>query len=86
MSNKNEWKVGRPYIDKPFMVYTIDGKTGKTKDIIGWVENEANAHLIAAAPDMYEALKLILKDHTYSYEDIRYKEAVKAISKAEGKQ
>ena len=35
--------------------------------------------------DMYEALRIILKDHTFSYDDVRYKEMVKALSKAGGK-
>ena len=41
---------------------------GFTKEI-GWVngsdENEANAHLISAAPDMFEALGAVLANHAY---------------------
>ena len=55
-------------------------------------ECEANAHLIAAAPDMYEALSDMvsimdyLKQSDPSYSNApAYKRAVAAISKAEGK-
>jgi hypothetical protein len=45
-------------------------------------EYRANAHLIAAAPDMYEALKEITK---HAYKGIVMDVAYKALSKAEGK-
>ena len=50
---------------------------------------EANANLIAAAPEMLEALKamtkLFEKRVPYPNNTQRYKQAIKAIAKAEGK-
>jgi len=45
-------------------------------------ENEANAHLIAAAPDMYEALKEILSG--YDVPNSACVSAHKALAKADG--
>ena len=52
-------------------------------------ENQANAHLIAAAPDMYEALLGLVDYLNYmgipeDCED-KFGEAVSALAKAEGK-
>ncbi len=55
------------------------------------VECKANAHLIAAAPDMYEALKLFIErarelNHKYPIElALPFVHAEQALSKAEGK-
>lgn len=48
-------------------------------------EAQANAHLIAAAPDMYEALKAILPMVTTEWNGPIQEMARKAIEKAEGK-
>lgn len=54
-----------------------------------WENAEANAHLIAAAPDMYEALKTLLQDYsTNPNSEIFFKaclNARRALEKAEGK-
>ena len=52
-----------------------------------WGEFQANAHLIAAAPDMLEALKLALKHfrHPTSAETEARAVIVSAIAKAEGR-
>lgn len=53
--------------------------------------NEANAHLIVAAPDMYEALKALLKpyaipnDATYPQYPEYWCNTLKALAKAEGR-
>ena len=52
-------------------------------------EMEANAHLIASAPDMYEALKALIfqfamaVEHPYSKDKKIYEQAKKALAKAE---
>ena len=52
-------------------------------------EARANAHLIAAAPDMYEALKAMYQSWVVRPDDevnvLLYKMARKALAKAEGK-
>ena len=49
---KGEWKLFRLSQHHHWKI-----KTGEDNDFIDCGMNEANAHLIAAAPDMYEALK-----------------------------
>ena len=56
-------------------------------------ERQANAHLIAAAPEMLEALKLIVnyQNYTMNFSKVSYElqaaltECVNAIAKAEGR-
>jgi uncharacterized cupin superfamily protein len=47
-------------------------------------ENEANAHLIAAAPDLLAALRAMVLNDAHTYRDC-HKAALAAIAKAEGK-
>ena len=61
---KGPWKARHDGRDG--MVVCPDGRSFLVGDIIYHEENIANAHLIAAAPDMYEALKDLLN---YDYED-----------------
>ncbi len=88
---KGEWEVKT---EKGGGTAIVSG--GQTIASLYWFESEgmiANAHLIAAAPDCYEALKeskaqlkLWIKDHG---DDIATLEAInlidKALAKAEGK-
>ncbi len=73
---KGEWKVTKGFkvvagIKSAQAVADVFGETAK--------EVEANAHLIAAAPDMYEALKALP-------EQVKWiPEVAKALAKAEGK-
>lgn len=48
-----------------------------------WVEAEANARLIAAAPDLYASLKAMLDADYVGYQGIDT--AIAAIAKAEGR-
>ncbi|KKK65263.1 hypothetical protein LCGC14_2975880 [marine sediment metagenome] len=52
MDTKGEWKVDPHSYDSAQMVVTTDGKL-----IANCFKSIANAHLIAAAPAMYEALE-----------------------------
>ena len=72
------------YTDSPTKINVIATMQYWNKD-----ENKANANLIASAPEMLEALKAMTKlfeervpcpNNTQ-----RYKQAIKAIAKAEGK-
>ena len=61
---KGEWKASHPLFDKTTFI-----TTGFLLGIMSWGtmvregKQRANAHLIAAAPDMYEALKAILAEY-----------------------
>jgi len=64
MTTKGEWEVAR---DTTYNTHTfVIGGDGRVvaNTYFYWrkeVECEANAHLIAAAPDMYETLKSIIE-------------------------
>ena len=88
--SKGDWKVikddfRRIYIDTPTRsVASIQRQS---------TEDEANARLIAAAPDMYEALKELIDHMTLPQNDIHRpyladvkRLAIKALAKAEGKE
>tara|TARA_R110000868_G_scaffold242882_1_gene498464 strand:+ start:184 stop:471 length:288 start_codon:yes stop_codon:yes gene_type:complete len=49
-------------------------------------EREANAHLIAAAPEMFEALKDLANEYgKIDFHENVYRKAIWAIAKAEGR-
>ncbi|KKM69331.1 hypothetical protein LCGC14_1451770 [marine sediment metagenome] len=67
--------------DSPIVIADLD-----TSDCT-LLEDEANAHLIAAAPKMYEALKSainILRLEGYQDDQRVLKSYIKALSKADG--
>lgn len=82
---QGEWKV--EMLGKSYKVATDELLIA---DVHGFneVDRQANARLIAAAPDMYEALKLLLAEsrkHGESLEDTPIESlAAAALSKAEG--
>ncbi|MBR9900436.1 MAG: hypothetical protein GYB19_10300 [Rhodospirillales bacterium] len=49
------------------------------------VEDEANAHLIKAAPDLLTACKAIMSAETQKQHELAVREVEKAIAKAEGR-
>lgn len=65
----------------------------------GWTQTEANAHLIAAAPDMYEALNNLIQTATILWDKVKpikdtdtltvthpmIEQAKQALAKADGK-
>jgi len=77
---KGKWKVDKQGRDYPNMV--IEPTSGRV--IADCYDSEANAHLIASAPDMYEALREICRRYD---EDgiLDISPARKALAKAEGK-
>lgn len=88
---KGEWKVAstgfdREYrkfivLDNEWLWITAEAK-GETEE-----EAEANAHLVSAAPEMYEALKAIIDEArgTDRFGGDQITDALNAIAKAEGK-
>ena len=78
--------------DKITQVISYDINTAEAKDICvvsdDWNEQVANANLIAAAPELFKALKAMTKLFEeripYPNNTQRYKQAIKAIAKAEG--
>ncbi len=81
-----EWHVGAMDLMNNCHFVANCGHTGEDEVLPYNKEAIANAQLIAAAPEMYEALKEIL----FGYESGNYKQAVaeqakKALAKAEGK-
>jgi len=104
---KGEWKASHPQ-DNHTAFITDSNFQQKVLMSVQWgsdipeIEQRANAHLIASAPDLYEALKGILlvahpendnSSMVFEKEYIggfivlgnRLEDAVKALSKAEGK-
>ncbi|MBA7498639.1 hypothetical protein ES704_01376 [subsurface metagenome] len=85
---KGEWEVKRLPITGGVAIYAGN-------DLIAGGLEEANAQLIASAPDLYEALRkcaeainmLLIKygNGVLSEESTVYKKAKKALAKAEGK-
>ena len=89
---KGKWEM-EDRSDKITQVISYDINTAEAKDICvvsdDWNEQVANANLIASAPEMLEALKAMTKLFEervpYPNNTQRYKQAIKAIAKAEGK-
>lgn len=92
---KGEWKASYHY---PYNVYATDGQRPPTVTPIATmtapdqVEREANAHLIASAPKLYEALKGLAVEYQGT-DDAEYgsayyhqwQQATKALAEAEEK-
>ena len=81
---KGEWKYR-----KDTRYHNVVNESGGTIVQCGTLDSsEANAHLIAAAPDMYEALKELVSDFKQgampNFDEIPEFEAI--LAKAEGKQ
>ena len=89
---KGEWKAKERLNDNCIrIISTLDGSF--QTHIIGEVfgthgEDLANAHLIAAAPALYRALKNVHKDYDSNYwpSALNLEQAAKALAKAEGRE
>jgi len=87
---QQHWKQGGPYRGSVCSVFAAEDIGGITR-----AERDANAHLISAAPDMYEALKgfvakldtaiLVEGDHPTSHLADELRAALAALAKAEGR-
>lgn len=89
---KGEWKVTKWNKGFGFNVFADEGFVASvplgTGLIHTMVETQANANLISAAPDMYEALLLAkgtLEAMHITPQDPRYMQIKQAIAKAERK-
>lgn len=87
---KREWKV----ITYGESTLRLTGKyyIGTKDYVLAEVDSEANAHLIAASPDMYEALKALQEHMTMGKSELGRpyladvgRMARKALARAEGK-
>jgi len=84
---KGEWNVEREYnvTAGRRVIATCGGYSDNLHQEEAHQENIANAHLIAACPCMFEALKRLVKEtRPYAYQGM-LDEAEKALKKAEGK-
>ena len=85
---QGEWMVERNDVNKPYK-FRIE----TDKNILAGVYSEANANLIAAAPKMYKALKVLyatmfaysLKFKLSDFDAETLNTAKQALAKAEGK-
>ena len=81
------WKIGTPPPNGEQTVGTDQGLMVAVATTSAGVQTKANARLIAAAPDLLEALKglMALSDHRVDLRDAA-KDARAAIAKATGEQ
>lgn len=92
------WSIDPEGLEMPRSA-SIDAPTHGELALVVWKmddderspENEANAYLIAAAPELYEALHWIVEKPTEKYArlmfgDAQYDMAVAALKKARGEQ
>ena len=81
MYTKGEWEIqDRTHIfSGERLVANCGGYSVSTMESSTLKENIANAHLISAAPDMYEALKRIRLQYSITNHELD-----KALAKAEG--
>ena len=88
---KGEWILSAGCFARQVKTYVTNTDLEVIAGVEANTEKEvlANAHLIAAAPDMYEALKGLMRDYsTNPNSDIFYAACLKAreaLTKAEGK-
>lgn len=73
-------RLGFGHLVSPNIAVAYGGATSGRQD-----SGEANAHLIAAAPDMYEALKLVMQHGRIDDSEHRMNVVAAALAKAEGR-
>lgn len=88
---KGEWRIHKSLPDDIIYSETDEGIVNLARirhQEVPEQAQEANAHLIATAPDMYEALKAIIEecpDPQLPYGKAVVRIATEALAKAEGK-
>ena len=86
--SKGGWKVVKWRDSGGLDGISIDQENNIPVAFMGWGQTEANAHLIAAAPKLYEALKLYIAHQEGTsghYCSICHNEIEQAIAEAEKK-
>lgn len=89
MYTKGEWHVSPHAWPKDHQVFVVDNSHNLIAEAKGDTqeEAEANAHLIAAAPMLYEALKELMDVLRHSKSQLRGRVlSTQALAKAEGKE
>lgn len=83
---KGEWRVNDCAFKLFYRQFVVDDDLNEIAEAQGITleQAEANAHLIAAAPDIYEALEAIINSETITSKD-NFNNALEALSKADGK-
>lgn len=82
---KGEWTITFPDEGPPYRIGAVVEKQGLVSDNhVAFVEDLADAQLIAATPKMYKVLKVIINSETISSED-NFNNALEALAKAEDK-
>ncbi|KKN65873.1 hypothetical protein LCGC14_0476900 [marine sediment metagenome] len=84
MYTKGEWRRFGGMVDG-YGIVSSSGEVIIEQQALSGLENEANAHLIAAAPDMYEALYHLTKAKHHQGITFWTKRGEQALSKAESK-
>jgi len=88
MPHQHNFRHGSSYVIRDYRNCAL-AEVGHIDAIHDGIESEANAHLIAAAPDMYEALHIIIQRASGTGNNMQLKRIIaiaqQAISKAEGK-
>ncbi len=77
------FRIDAPGIEQIAFVWRSNRRFG-SEEMFGAGEAEANARLIAAAPELYEALEKIVREHDCTNPEATVRTARAALAKATG--